>query len=283
MGGRAHGGGTGTPGQSVSGLPLPQGVTAPRVGLGTWELRGAACERVVREALELGYRHVDTAEGYGNEEAVGAALAAYERSFVFLVSKVWRAHLRPEDLRASCEGSLRRLGTGYLDLLLVHWPDSSIPFAATLEGFQALQEEGKIRAWGVSNFEPRHLDALGGATPATNQVERHPYFRQDRLLSACAARGIPVSAYTPLAKGLVAKDPVLREIGARHGLTAAQVALRWSVQDGHIVLPKASSRRHLAENLAVLDARLTPGEMNEIGSRPQGARMVDGEWSEFEE
>lgn len=262
---------------------LPGGVEAPQLGLGTWQLVGEECERAVRSALELGYRHIDTAEGYDNEPRIGAAIRDVDRSRLFITSKVWRDHLRPDDLRKACEGSLRRLGTDYLDLLLVHWPHRSIPISATIAGFEELRDAGRIRAWGVSNFTPRHLDELAGRNDvATNQVELHPYFRQEELVAACRDMGIPITAYTPLAKGRVVGDGTLRRIGEAHDATPAQVALRWTVQRGRIAVPKASSRDHLEANLRIFDFELSEEELGEIESRPQSPRIVDGDWSEFD-
>lgn len=255
----------------------------PPIGLGTYQLRGGECERVVRRALELGYRHVDTAEGYGNERAIGRALRGVAREEVFLTTKVWRDHLRPADLRRRCAGSLRRLGTDYLDLYLVHWPNGEVPPEAVVEGFERLREEGWIRAWGVSNHTVRQLRELAPrARVATNQVELHPYFNQRELATACRELGIHLTAYSPLARGAVAGDPVLREIGRARGKTAAQVALRWILQRGHAAIPKASGEAHLRENLDVFDFELSRAELRRIDRRPQKPRLFDFEWSEFE-
>lgn len=264
-------------------VPMPQGVAAPQLGLGTWQMEGETCERAVREALELGIRHIDTAAGYDNEEAVGRALRGFPREAVFLTTKVWRDELAPDDLRASCERSLRRLDTPYVDLLLVHWPNRAIPIAATVDAFLSLADEGRIRAWGVSNFGAHHLrDLLPLGRPATNQVELHPYFRDAAALDLCAARSIPVTAYSPLARGAVLDDPVLRAIGDAHGVGPAVVALRWNVQHGRLVIPKAADPRHLRENLRVFEFELRGEEMERIDALPQGARLFDFEWAEFE-
>lgn len=267
----------------IPSLRLPGRVEAPQLGLGTWQLMGEECERAVATALGLGYRHIDTAEGYRNEERIGAAIRGTDRDELFITSKAWRDHLRPADLRKACEGSLRRLDTHYLDLLLIHWPNRSIPVEATISAFEELREAGLIRAWGVSNFTPAHLDELAGREDvATNQVELHPYFRQDELVAACRNHEIPITAYSPLAKGRVTEDEALRRIGEAHAVTAAQVALRWSVQRGRLVIPKASSRSHLEANLGIFDFELSEEELREIEERPQSLRLVDGDWSEFD-
>lgn len=264
-------------------LPLPQGMMIPQVGLGTWEMRGRECEEAVRTALELGYRHVDTAEGYDNQAAVGRGMRGHDREELFLTSKVWRAHLTPDGVRRVCEESLRELDTAYLDLLLIHWPNRSIPVGETVEGFESLREEGKIRSWGVSNFTEAHLrEVVRHGRPATNQVELHPYFRQDELSAVCRELDIPITAYSPLAKGRVSSDPVILEIAQAHDATPARVALRWALQHGYIVIPKSSTEEHLRENLDLFGFELTDEEMSRLDHRPQGERIVDGSWSEFD-
>jgi 2,5-diketo-D-gluconate reductase B len=229
------------------------------MGLGTFELQGADCVNAVGDALALGYRHVDTAEGYGNEAEVGRAVraASVPRERVFLTSKVWRDHLTPPGLRKQLEGTLERLGTDYLDLYLVHWPNSAVPAAETAGGMEALRGEGLLRAWGVSNYTVDHLEeVLRHGSVATNQVELHPYFRQDALSRYCRERSLTITAYTPLARGRAARDPLLLEIGHDHGRSAAQIALAWVLGQGHAVIPKASHREHLVCRNA--QARKTP-------------------------
>lgn len=263
-------------------LALAGGGRMPVLGLGTWQLRGEACERIVRAALDAGYTHIDTAEGYGNEEEIGRAIRGWDRERLWVTSKVWRERLRPPDLRESCEACLRRLGTEYLDLFLVHWPNSDIPIGRTVEGFRALVEEGMIRRWGVSNFTERHLrEAVAHGVPATNQVELHPYFNQRPLARVCRELGVPITAYTPLARGRVTEDEILRSIGASHGATAAQVALAWGRQRGYALIPKTSREERLAENLGSLEVVLSEPELARIDDRPQRGRLVDGAWSEF--
>ncbi len=205
---------TSTPSTQV----VPQGLAIPLLGLGTWKLTGSACEPVVETALDLGYRHIDTAEAYGNEEPIGrvVATACLDRGELFITSKVGRDHLLSPDVREACRQSLDRLGMGFLDLYLVHWPNRAIPIAETLGALEGLREEGLIRAWGVSNFTPAHLhEVMEVGSPATNQVEVHPYFQQRELETACREFGIPMSAYRPLDQGRVADDPVLTEVGRR--------------------------------------------------------------------
>ena len=266
-------------------LPLHHGGRVPRVGLGTWQLEGRECERAVERALGMGYRHVDTAEAYGNEEAIARALgrAGVDRDELFLTSKVWRDHLRGPDVRRACEASLRRLGTDRLDLYLVHWPDSDVPIEETVEAMERLREDGRVRAWGVSNFTVAHLtEVLGHATPSANQVELHPRLRQAELDRFCAEHGVRVIAYSPLAQGDAPREDALEEIGSRHGRSGAQVALRWSVQHGHVVIPRSSDEEHLAANLALFDFELAAEEMERIDALDRGERHVAPDFAEFD-
>lgn len=266
-------------------VEIAQGVHAPRIGLGTFQLAGRTCRRVVQRALAMGYRHIDTAEGYGNEDEIGRAVrgGAVPRERLFIVSKVWRDHLRPDTLRSHLKGSLRRLIMDYIDLYLVHWPNRDIPAEETVGGLEALRSEGLLRAWGVSNYTETHLEEmLPHGHPATNQVELHPYFRQDELTRFCHRHDIAVTCYSPLARGRVEGDRVLNEIADAHDLTPAQVALRWALEQGDLVIPKASSAPHLRENLDTLEVTLTEEELGRVGSCPQGDRLFDYAWSEFD-
>ena len=266
-------------------LRLPHGEEMPRLGLGTFELLGGDCERVVAEALAMGYRHVDTAEGYGNEVEVGRALGSsgVAREEVFLTSKVWRDHLTPPLLRRHLEDTLRRLGIDYLDLYLVHWPNSAVPAAETATGMESLREEGLLRSWGVSNYTIRHLEEVLRHVPvATNQVELHPYFRQEALTRYARRHGFALTAYTPLARGRVCEDSLLLEIAREHGRTPAQIALAWALGKGHAVIPKASRREHLADNLGALAVRLSPADVERIDRLPQSGRIFEYKWSEFD-
>lgn len=244
-------------------------VEVPAIGLGTWQLRGEACRTAVETALRLGYRHVDTAQMYGNEAAVGDAIAnaPVDREDVFLVTKVGRRDLAYDDVIRSVEESLERLGT-HVDLLLIHAPSRTVPIEESIEAMNRLQRDGGVDHVGVSNFSVEQLRAAMAAseTPIlTNQVEYHPFRRRDELLEFCIDNDVALTAYSPLAKGDVVGDETLREIGETHGKTEAQVALRWLLQQETVVaIPKAAGEPHQRENLDVFDFELAPAEMVRI-------------------
>jgi diketogulonate reductase-like aldo/keto reductase len=266
------------------------GVDVPALGLGTWRLTGDQCREAVETALELGYRHIDTAQAYRNERQVGDAIAASDvpREDVFLATKLGAKGRAYDDVLRTTEESLSRLGTDYLDLLLIHWPNGSPPGslnpfssgptnAETLEAMNELVERGKVRNIGVSNFDVDLLDEAREHSDApilTNQVQYHPFWDQQALLDYCRIHDVLLTAYSPLGHGGVLDDPVLERIGRHHGKTAAQVALRWLVQqEGVVTIPKATSRDHLAANLDVFNFELTDAEMREI-RRPSKLRTA---------
>jgi diketogulonate reductase-like aldo/keto reductase len=253
----------------------------PALGLGTWQNTGPQCVETVQNALEMGYRHIDTAQIYGNEEEVGRGLVAadVDREDIFLTTKVWRSNLQADDVHTSVRMSLSRLGVDTVDLLLVHWPHPLVPVEETLGAMAELQEEGLVRHLGVSNFTASQLrEALRAAdTPlVTDQVLYHPYKDQSALQSVCAEHDVALTAYSPLGRGAVLEDETLADIGARYDKSAAQVALRWLVQqDGVVAIPKATGRDHLAANLEIFDFSLSEAEMEQIHDlRPSlGMRM----------
>jgi 2,5-diketo-D-gluconate reductase B len=261
-----------------------QGTVVPNLGFGTWQLEGDDCERGVREALELGYRHLDTATAYGNEDRVGAGLRAsgVPRDEVFLTTKVWRDSFAHDAVIASAEASLRRLGTDHLDLLLLHWPVPEVPLAETLGALTELREQGKIRQLGLSNFPSALVDeALAHAPVFCNQVEFHAYLGQPALLRQSREHDLLLTAYSPFAHGGLLDDPVLREIGAAHGKTVGQVALRWLLDQPQVcAIPKATRRERIAENLQVFDFALSEEERNavaQLGRR--GLRTANPSWA----
>ncbi len=253
------------------------GTAVPALGLGTYQLTGAACTEGVADALALGYRHVDTAAMYGNEAEVGAGLrqSGVPRADVFLTTKVWIDRLDAAGVRRSTHRSLDALGVDYLDLLLIHWPSPTVPLEETLGAMFALRRAGSVRHVGVSNFPPALLEKACALGPIfANQVEYHPYLNQDALLEACRAQGVLLTAYTPLAKGRVTTDPAIGVIARRHGKTPAQVTLRWLVQRGVAAIPKARTPAHRRANLDIFDFALSADEMAEMGALARGLRTA---------
>jgi diketogulonate reductase-like aldo/keto reductase len=238
---------------------------------------------MVEEALKLGYRHIDTAAVYENERAVGEGLRAsgVPREDVFVVTKVWQSDLAAKDFERSTRASLANLQLDAVDLLLIHWPNPRIPLSETIGALCKMKREGRARHVGVSNFT---VDLLAQANKLSreplvcNQIECHPYLDQSAVIAACRKHGMAVVAYSPIARGSAGNDPVLTKIGEAHGKSAAQVCLRWLVQQGISVIPRTSRPERLRENLAIFDFELSESEMKQIAAMasPRG-RLVD--WS----
>ncbi|MFC7078770.1 aldo/keto reductase [Halorussus caseinilyticus] len=253
------------------------GERVPKIGLGTWRMQGETCRRAVRTALDVGYRHVDTAQAYDNERQVGRAIAesSVDREDVFLTTKVWPGHTDRESIRRSTASSLAQLGVEYVDLLLVHWPNPLASTAEVMTGLNDCRREGFTRHVGVSNFGVDQLRTARAASDApvfTNQVQFHPYKPQRDLRAYCQAHDVLLTAYSPLAHGGILHDDVLRELAVVYDKSPAQIALRWAVQqEGVVAIPKSTSERHLRENLDVFDFRLTDEEMVRI-ERPSRLR-----------
>lgn len=263
------------------------GAMIPALGLGTWTLKGAACSELVAHALDLGYRHVDTAAAYDNETAVGAGLSAsgVPRDDYFLTTKVWWTDLAPADLERSAEQSLKRLGVDHVDLLLIHWPNPKIRLEDTIAALNRVRARGLARHIGVSNFTLGLLSraiAASEAPLAANQVEYHPYLDQRKILAACRAAGMAMVSYCPIARGgTLFAEPAIAGAAARHGRTPAQVVLRWHVQqDGVVAIPRTTKKERLAENLAVFDFALDANEMAAISALTgAGRRICDFDFS----
>jgi 2,5-diketo-D-gluconate reductase B len=260
-----------------------QGAVVPKIGFGTWQIAGDACVEAVRDALELSYRHLDTAAVYENEREVGRGIAesGVDRDDVWLTTKVWMSELSRDRLHASAENSLRDLRTEYVDLLLVHWPNAEVPIAESLREMKRLREEGKVRHLGVSNFPPRLLrEALEHAPILCNQVEYHVGLGQERLLTMADEHDLAIGAYAPLAHGDLLAEPALREIGEAHGKSPGQVALRWLVEQPRVcALPKAASHENRAANLDVFDFELSPEERRRLDELPKDRRRFDVSWA----
>ena len=258
-----------------------QGISLPRLGLGTFRLQGDACRAAVESALGLGYRHIDTAEMYGNEEAIGAALAAagVPRRDLHITTKVWHENLAPDAIRRAFDTSLKKLRLDHVDLYLVHWPSKNMNLPAIFETLMKLKGEGRTRAIGVANFNVALLKTVVeeiGAPVACNQVEYHVMLDQTRLRKYLAAKSIPLVAYCPLAQGKVASDPTLTAIGRKHGASAAQVALKWLLdQDGVAAIPKASRAESQKANLDALNVGLDDEDMKAIAGLPKDKRCVN--------
>jgi 2,5-diketo-D-gluconate reductase B len=256
-----------------------RGSNVPRLGFGTWELNGAECRAAVSHALELGYRHLDTAQMYGNEEEVGEAIAGsgLGRDEIFLTTKVWPSQARRGDVERSTEESLRKLRTDHVDLLLLHWPVDDVPLAETLGAMSGLVDVGKARHIGVSNFPPSLVARAAELAPIlTNQVEYHPYLAQTTLLQAAEKHDHMLAAYAPIARGQVIDDPVLTAIGEGYGKSAVQVTLRWFMQQPRVAaIPRSASARNREANLDIFDFSLTEAEMEQIHGLARGGRIVD--------
>ncbi len=269
--------------------PIPSinanGAKIPLVGLGTWELRGRSCARVVEQALRLGYRHIDTAEIYDNEREVGEGLNASDvkRSEVFLTTKVWPAHFAPRALERAARDSLVRLRQSEVDLLLLHWPNPQIPLEETLGALCKVKRDGLARHIGISNFTVAMIEEavrISTEPLVCDQVECHPYLDQAKVLAACRANFMAMVAYSPIARGNAKNDKVLAKIGAAHEKTAAQVCLRYLVQQNIVVIPRTSKLDRLTENASIFDFKLNEMEMRAIAAlaRPDG-RVVNFAYS----
>jgi 2,5-diketo-D-gluconate reductase B len=259
----------------------------PRIGFGTWKRAGEGGYREVLTALEVGYRHIDTAEAYDNEEEVGKALAAsgLAREAVFITSKVAPEHLGPGRIASHLRASLDKLGLDQLDLYLVHWPSLQDRYdvADYVRQMMALQDQGLCRHIGVSNFTKRHLaqalEVLGSRPLATHQVEVHPLFQNRLMRDHCRGLGLPLTAYSPLARGAVNDSAVLQTIAKRTGATPGQVALAFLLAEGHSVIPTSSNRQRMAENLAAGALQLSDADMAAIRALDEGRRLVNGSWA----
>ena len=242
----------------------------PSLGLGTYRLTGEACVRAVERALAMGYRHVDTAQMYGNEAEVGRGIedSGVGRGEIFLTTKVWPSDFAHDRVISKTRESLTKLRTDHVDLLLMHWPGDGIALGETLGAMRELQEEGSVLHIGVSNFSPSLVEeATEHAEVFCNQVQYHPYRSQDDLLGQAKQMDHLLTAYTPLSRGGVQDDATLKEIGEAHGKTATQVALRWLVQQEKVcAIPKATGEDHLGENLEVFDFELSEEEMDRVFS-----------------
>jgi 2,5-diketo-D-gluconate reductase B len=258
-----------------------QSISLPRLGLGTFRMQGEVCRAAVESALALGYRHIDTAEMYGNEDAVGAAVAAsgIARGDLHITTKVWHENLAPDAIRSAFDASLKKLKLDHVDLYLVHWPSKNMSLPAIFETLLKLKDEGRTRAIGVANFNLALLKIVVEqikAPIACNQVEYHVMLDQSKIAKYLAAKSIPLVAYCPLAQGKVSSDETLAAIGRKHGASAAQVALKWLLdRDGVAAIPKASRRESQQANLDALKLTLDDADRKAITALPKNRRCVN--------
>ena len=259
---------------TVPRLTLNDGSTIPQLGFGVFQIPPAATAAATATALGIGYRHIDTAEMYGNEQGVGRAVAAsgLDRSEVFITSKLNNGFHRPDDARRAFDRTLAALGSGYVDLFLIHWPLPTLydgDFVSTWQVMTEFQRDGRARSIGVSNFQAPHLERLRTDTdvvPAVNQIEVHPYLTQDPLRAYDAEHGIVTEAWSPIAQGLVLDDPAIGAVATATGKTPAQVVLRWHIQRGDVVFPKSVSPSRMRENFDIFDFELDAAAMDAVTS-----------------
>jgi len=263
---------------TVPTITLNDGASIPQLGFGVFKVPPAETAATVTQALEVGYRHLDTAQMYGNEQGVGEAIATsgIPRDELFVTTKLNNGFHRPDDARREFAASLEKLGLDHVDLFLIHWP---LPtrydgdFVSTWRTLAEFAQDGRARSIGVSNFEPEHLARIideTGVVPAVNQIEVHPFLTNEAARAAGAEHGIVTEAWSPIARGAVVGNEVLAKIGANHGKTESQVALRWHVERGDVIFPKSMRRERMQENFEIFDFSLTPEEVESISALDQG-------------
>ena len=262
------------------------GADIPKLGFGTWQLKDEDATRAVAHALKTGYRHIDTAQIYENETEVGAGLhqSGVAREDIFLTTKVWRDHFKDGDLQASVKDSLDRLKTDYVDLLLLHWPVPEVPLIETMQAMNAVVDSGLVKHIGVSNFTVDLMDearAHSKAPLAVNQVEYHPFLDQSAVLNACRSAGMAMTAYSPIGQGKVFEDDVIKQIASKHGVSPAQIALRWLVdQDSVVAIPRSSSDAHIESNFKISEIKLSEEDTGRIDAlRSPKGRLIDPDWA----
>jgi 2,5-diketo-D-gluconate reductase A len=263
---------------NVPAIHLDDGSAIPQLGFGVFQIPAGETARAVAAALEVGYRHIDTAEMYGNERGVaeGIRAAGLDRGDVYITSKLDNGFHRPDDARRAFEGTLEALGSDHVDLFLIHWPLPTLydgDFVSTWKVLEEVRADGRARSIGVSNFQVEHLERLAAecdVVPAVNQIELHPYFLNPEVEAYGREHGIVTEAWAPIAKGTVLDDPVVTEIARRLGRTPSQVVLRWHVERGHVVFPKSVNPERMRENFEIFDFELGPGDDERIASLDRG-------------
>ena len=263
---------------TVPTLTLNNGTTIPQLGFGNYQVPPEQTADVVSKALQAGYRHIDTAQMYGNEQETGVAIAAsgIPRDELFVTSKLNNGFHKPEDAKREFGETLAKLGLDHIDLFLIHWPLPTLYDGDYVSTWRTLTEfvtEGRARAVGVSNFQPAHLDRIvaeTGVVPAVNQIEAHPFFLNDEARAATHRHGALVEAWSPIAQGAVLDDETIAQVATAHDKTPSQVTLRWHVQRGDIIFPKTTSPERMAENFGIFDFELTDDEVASISGLDQG-------------
>lgn len=263
---------------TVPTITLNDQTTIPQLGFGTFQVPPKETAATVSTALEVGYRHLDTAQMYQNEQGVGEAIAAsgIARDELYVTSKLNNSFHRPDDVRRSFDESMAKLGLDRLDLFLIHWPlptQYGGDYVSTWRAMTELVADGRVTSVGVSNFQPAHLDRIveeTGVVPVVNQIEVHPYFTNEAARAASIRHGVEVEAWSPIAQGAVLDDAVIGEIAAAHGKTASQVTLRWQLDRGDIVFPKSMREERMRENFDLFDFALTPDEIERIAALDKG-------------
>ncbi|ELZ09087.1 aldo/keto reductase [Natrinema thermotolerans DSM 11552] len=271
--------------ETVAPETCPTANGMPMLGLGTWQNDDPEqCAESVRTALETGYRHIDTAQAYDNEEAVGEGIAAadVDREEIFLATKVWISNLDHDDVLETARASLDRLGVDYVDLFYVHWPAGEYDPEGTLSALSELYDEGLIENVGVSNFRPEDLEVAVDVCDApifANQVELHPLLPQEEIRAACENDDVEVVGYSPLARGQVFDQPEIQEIAEKHGVTEAQVSLAWAREKGVTAIPKATGEDHIGDNWASLTVDLEQEDIDAIDAIDETSREVDPDFA----
>ncbi|KXA94023.1 oxidoreductase [candidate division MSBL1 archaeon SCGC-AAA259E19] len=263
---------------SVPRLELKSGDDMPQLGFGTWNLSEKVSKKMVKKALDYGYTHIDTAESYGNESGVGEAIGDYERSELFITSKVSPSNLHYEDVLKCCEDSLDRLGTSYLDLYLVHWPNGAISIRETMWAMKELKDRGLVRNVGVSNFginELKVAQAVADFPITVNQVEFHPWLYKENMLKFAEKNDIVITASAPLARTEVFKDDVIQELAEKYDKSPAQIVLKWELEKDVVTIPKTSSEKHMRQNFELFDWDLEPEDIERIDDIERTERVYE--------
>lgn len=268
-------------------LTFKTGLEVPNLGFGTWQITRQECTESVKTALDLGYRHIDTADKYGNHKEVGEGIkqSGIDRKDIFLTTKVWRDFLHHDEVLDAASRFLEELQTDYLDLLLVHWPNTEVPITETLEALKELQEKGTIKSFGLSNFTiPLLQEALDtGMQFVTNQVEFHPSLYQKELKEFCDKNNIIITAYSPIAQGADLKLPIVQELAQKYGKTPSQIALNWILKKDIIVIPRSHKKEHIQDNLGALSFDLSQEDSAKIDSLNIHNRLICPPFALFED